>query len=81
MQIEKIYKNSDIKNELERLKDNLDWFNSNYEYFKKYHKNQYVAIKDKRFLDKDIELERLVKRLKIKDYANSILIDFVYSER
>ena len=81
MQIERIFKNSDITSELEkleRLNDNLDWFYSHCEYFKKYHKNQYVAIKDKRLLDKDTELERLVKRLKIKDYADSILIEFVY---
>ena len=70
--LKKVSKKFDRNNELERLerlKDNLDWFNSNYEYFNKYHKNQYVAIKDKRFLDKDIELDRLVKRLKIKDYV------------
>ena len=81
MQIERIFKNSDITGELEqleRLNDNLDWFYSHCDYFKKYHKNQYVAIKDKRLLDKDTELERLVKRLKIKDYADSILIEFVY---
>lgn len=81
MQIEGIFKNSDKTNEsekLERLNDNLDWFYSNCEHFKKYHKNQYVAIKDKRLLDKDTDLEILVKRLKIKDYADSILIEFVY---
>jgi hypothetical protein len=63
---------------LERLKDNLDWFYSNYKYFKKYHKYQYVAIKDKRFLDKDFELERLIKRLKITDHHDSIIIEFVH---
>ena len=63
---------------LEKLKDNLDWFNENHKHFKKYYMNQFVAIKDKSFLDKDTELERLVKRLKIKDYADSILIEFVY---
>ncbi len=63
---------------LEKLKDNLDWFYSNYKYFKNYYKNQYIAIKDKRFLDKDIELEKLITRLKIKDYNDSIVIEFVY---
>lgn len=82
MQIEGIFKNSDKTNELEkleRLNDNLDWFYSHCEYFKKYHKNQYVAIKDKRLLDKDTDLEILVKRLKIKDFDDSIAIEFVYS--
>jgi hypothetical protein len=63
---------------LERLKDNLDWFNQNYNHFKKYNRNQFVAIKDKSFLDKDTELERLVKRLNIKDFDDSIAIEFVH---
>jgi hypothetical protein len=63
---------------LERLKDNLDWFNENYKHFKKYNRNQFVAIKDKSFLDKDTELERLVKRLDIKDLDDSIAIEFVH---
>ncbi len=63
---------------LQKLKDNLDWFNSNYKFFKKYHKHQFIAVKDERFLDKDFRLERLVKRLKIKNYDDSIIIEFVY---
>jgi len=63
---------------LERLKDNLDWFNENYKHFKKYYRNQFVAVKDKSFLDKDTELERLVKRLDIKDINDSIAIEFVH---
>jgi hypothetical protein len=63
---------------LQKLKDNLDWFYSHYKYLKKYHIHQFVAVKDKRFLDKDIELERLIKRLKIKDYDDSTIIEFVY---
>jgi hypothetical protein len=64
---------------LEKLKDNLDWFNKNLNHFEKYYKNQFVAIKDKSFLDKDTELERLVNRLEIKDFDDSIAIEFVYS--
>ena len=63
---------------LEKLKDNLDWFNENHNHFEKNYKNQFVAIKDKSFLDKDTELERLVKRLEIKDFYDSIAIEFVY---
>jgi hypothetical protein len=63
---------------LEKLKDNLDWFNENHKHFKKYYKNQFVAIKDKSFLDKDTELERLVNRLEIKNLDDSIAIEFVY---
>jgi hypothetical protein len=39
---------------LVRLKDNLDWLDKN-------HKNQFVAIHDKSFLDKDIEVENFKK--------------------
>jgi hypothetical protein len=63
---------------LQKLQDNLDWFNLNYKFFKKYHKHQFIAVKDKRFLDKDIRFERLIKRLKIKNYDESIIIEFVY---
>jgi hypothetical protein len=63
---------------LKKLKYNLDWLYKNYKYFEKYHKNQFVAIKDKSFLDKDIELEKLVKRLEIKNFDDSIAIEFIY---
>ena len=63
---------------LEILKYNLEWLYKNYEYFEKYHKNQFVAIKDKSFLDKDIELEALVKRLEIKDFSDSNAIGHIY---
>jgi hypothetical protein len=63
---------------LKTLKYNLEWLYKNYEYFEKYHKNQFVAIKDKRFLDKDSELERLINRLQIKNLDESIAIEFIY---
>jgi hypothetical protein len=63
---------------LEILKFNLEWLYKNYEYFEKYHKNQFVAIKDKSFLDKDTELERLVKRLDIQNLDDSVAIEFIY---
>ena len=66
------------REKLQRLKDNLEWFESNYKSFEKDYKNQYVAVKDKRFLDNDISLNILVKRLKLKNYNDSIAIDFVY---
>jgi len=63
---------------LKKLMYNLEWLYKNYDYFEKYHKNQFVAIKDKSFLDNDIELEKLVKRLKIKNFDDSIAIEFIY---
>jgi hypothetical protein len=63
---------------LVRLKDNLEWLDKNHKHFEKHHKNKFVAIKDKSFLDKDMELETLEKRLKIKDFGDSIAIEHVY---
>ncbi len=62
---------------LERLKDNLDWFYKNYNYFEKYHKNQFVAIKDKIFLDK--EVKRRTKEL--EDSNRQILLANMKLER
>ena len=67
------------REKLQRLKENLEWFESNYKSFEKDFKNQYVAVKDKRFLDNDISLDILVKRLNLKNYNDSIAIDFVYN--
>lgn len=67
------------REKLQRLKENLEWFESNYKRFEKDFKNQYVAVKDKRFLDNDISLDILVKRLKLENYNDSIAIDFVYN--
>ncbi len=64
--------------ELERLKDNFDWFYSNYIHLKKYYKNQYVAVENKKYLDNDKSFDTLVERLKITNYSNSIAIEFVY---
>ena len=70
-------KETDVE-KLKMLMYNLEWLYKNYEYFEKYHKNQFVAIKDKSFLDKDTELEKLVKRLRIKNFDDSIAIEFIY---
>src|SRR5215218_3894384 len=63
---------------LKKLMYNLEWLYKNYKHFEKYHKNQFVAIKDKSFLDNDTELEKLVKRLKIVNFDDSIAIEFIY---
>jgi hypothetical protein len=73
MSLEKNADNELIK--LRKLKYNLDWFNSNCKYFKNYANNQFVAIKDGAFLDKDFELERLMNRLQIENYDDSIIIE------
>lgn len=69
---------SDI-DKLERLADNFEWFNSQYDSLKKELDRQYVAIQDKKILDSDTDLERLIKRLNIKNYDKSIAIEYIYN--
>jgi hypothetical protein len=61
----------------EKLKDNFDWFYSNYEELKRGFSNQYVAVKEKRPIDNDYNLERLVKRLNLYNCDESIAIEYV----
>ena len=61
----------------EKLKDNFDWFYSKYEELKRDFSNQYVAVKEKRPIDNDCNLERLVKRLNLYNCDESIAIEFV----
>ena len=61
----------------EKLKDNFDWFYSNYEELKRGFSNQYVAVKDKRQIDNDSNLQRLVKRLNLYNCDDSIAIEYV----
>jgi hypothetical protein len=64
---------------LRELKDNYKWLYSNYEVFKRTYKNQFIAIKDEEHLDNDINLERLLQRLKQNNNSNgSIAIEFIH---
>ena len=56
----------------------IDWFYSNYEYLRKYYPHKHVAVQDQRVIDCDKNLDKLLERLQIKDYRNSIAIEFVY---
>jgi hypothetical protein len=75
-----ISKNDTDIAKFERLKDNFSWFYSNYDEFKKDYHNQYVAVKDRKYLDNDGDLETLIKRLNLKNYDDSIAIEFVNSK-
>lgn len=63
---------------LNELKDNFKWLYSNYEVFRKDYKNQFVAVKDEEHLDNDINLERLLQRLRQNDFTGPIAIEFIY---
>ena len=63
---------------IEKIKDRLLWFCSNYEYLRKYYPSKHVAIKDERVIDCDKNLDKLLERLQIRDCRDSIAIEFVY---
>ena len=61
----------------EKLKDNFDWFNSNYEVLKRDFSDQYVAVWDKMQIDNDYNFELLIKRLNLSNCDESIAIEYV----
>ena len=63
---------------LRELKDDYKWLYSNYDVFKKGYKNQFIAVKDEGHLDNDINLERLLQRLKQNNFDGPIAIEYIY---
>ena len=61
----------------EKLKDNFDWFYSNYEELRRYYNDQYVAIKDRKQLDSDFNFDLLLHRLNLSNCNDSIAIEYV----
>lgn len=61
----------------EKLKDNFEWFYSNYDGLRRDYCNQYVAVKDKNQIDNDCNLEILIKRLNLSNCDESIAIEYV----
>jgi hypothetical protein len=64
---------------LERLVSNFEWIHNQYNNLKEKYNNQYVAIKNRKILDKDTNLDKLVKRLNIRNYDDTIAIEFIYN--
>jgi hypothetical protein len=62
---------------LERLAENFKWFYAHKDCLRREYKNEYVAVKDRKVLDNDVKLERLVKRLNLRKNDESIAIEFV----
>ena len=69
--------NDDAFVKFEKLKENFKWFYSNYDGFKRDFSNQYVAVKNKRQIDNDYNLELLIKRLNLSNCDESIAIEYV----
>lgn len=63
-----------------KLKDNFSWCYSNYDMIEKDIRNQYVAVKDRKHSDYDVSLEAIIKRLNLKNYDDSIAIEFINSK-
>lgn len=61
----------------EKIRDNFEWFYSNYEELKTNFTNQYVAVKDKCHIDNDYDLEMLLKRLNLLNCDQAIAIEYV----
>lgn len=69
--------NNDGYIKFEKLRDNFEWFYSNYDGLKRDYGNQYVAVKDKSQIDNDYSLETLIKRLNLSNCDESIAIEYV----
>ena len=61
----------------EKLKDNFKWFYSNYEELKRDYNDQYVAIRDRKQIDSDFNLDLLLRRLNLYNCDESIAIEYV----
>ena len=61
----------------EKLKDNFEWFYSNHEELKRGYNDQYVAIKDRKQIDSDFNLDLLLRRLNLYNCDESIAIEYV----
>ena len=61
----------------EKLKDNFEWFYSNHEELKRDYNDQYVAVKDRKQIDSDFNLDLLIHRLNLYNCDESIAIEYV----
>jgi hypothetical protein len=64
---------------LERLADDFKWIHKQHDDLKGKYDNKYVAVKSRKILDKDTNLDRLIKRLNIRNYDESIAIEYIYN--
>ncbi|MDR4489805.1 MAG: hypothetical protein R2685_02735 [Candidatus Nitrosocosmicus sp.] len=69
--------NSEI-DKLYKLKNDYKWIYSNYENIQRYYKNQFIAVKDSKHIDSDINLELLLERLKSVNFTDLVAIDYIH---
>ena len=71
--------NTDLA-KFKKLKDNFSWFYSNYDMIEKDIRNQYVAVIDRKHIENDLSLEGIIIKLNLKNYDDSIAIEFINSK-
>ena len=61
---------------LKKYKEDLEWFQSNYPQFKDRYKGEYLAIKDKKILAHNSDLQLLLNTIG-EDNNNSTVIEYI----
>jgi len=64
---------------LKKLADNFKWIHTQHDDLKEKYGKRYVAIKDRKTLDKDTHLDRPIKRLNLRNYDEAIAIEYIYN--
>ena len=63
---------------IKEINEEDDWLRKNYESIRKEYKNKFVAVKDKKVIECDEHLEKLMKKLERKQVnAAQTLIEFI----
>ena len=62
---------------LEKLAKNFEWFHAHKGNLQREYQDEYVPVKSRIILNNDVKLERLVKRLNLRNYDESIAIEYV----
>ena len=61
----------------EKLAKNFEWFHAHKGNLQREYQDEYVPVKSRIILNNDVKLERLVKRLNLRNYDESIAIEYV----
>lgn len=62
---------------IRRERENLEWISQSLSTLRKKFGDRYVAVKDRRVIDSDSEVEPLLARIRKREDSGSITIEFV----
>lgn len=65
----------------EEYEQNWAWFKNNYQGLLKRFDGEYVAVFGQEVVDHDKDLDKLVRRVKVKYHIGKVLVEFVTSEK